>query len=171
MQAIRLLFQAETGLVNETRQVSDVIHFSYRMEFLNVNMPPLPSSLGSVPATASLKDFARRLAALRKEKGLTQQQLADRIQTHVQQLKRYEAGSSQPTLDAIRKLAIALGVTSDQLLFGKDERGPDDELRLQFEAVTRFDPEEKQVVRSLLEGMILKHEARRWQTVSNGERK
>jgi adenylate kinase family enzyme len=32
-------------------------------------------------------------------------------------------------------------------LLGKDERGADDELRLQFEAVSRFDPEEKHVVR------------------------
>jgi transcriptional regulator with XRE-family HTH domain len=111
------------------------------------------------------------VAALRRERGLTQQQLADRIQSHVQQLKRYEGGSSQPTLDVIRKLAVALGVTSDQLLFGKDERGPDDELRLQFEAVSQFDAEEKQVVRSLLEGMILKHEARRWSGVTSGERK
>jgi transcriptional regulator with XRE-family HTH domain len=141
------------------------------MEFLIVNAPAFPSYPGNVPVTASLTDFAQRLAALRKQKGLTQQQLADRIQTHVQQLKRYEAGSSQPTLDVIRKLAIALGVTSDQLLFGNDERGPDDELRLQFEAISRFDPEEKQVVRSLLEGMILKHEARRWSGVNNGERK
>jgi transcriptional regulator with XRE-family HTH domain len=87
-------------------------------------------------------------------------------------VKRYEAGSSQPTLDVIRNLAKALSVTSDQLLFGRDERGPDDDLRLQFEAVSRFDPEEKQVVRSVLEGMILKHEARRWQNLSNGgERK
>jgi hypothetical protein len=44
---------------------------------------------------------------------------------------------------------------------------------LQVEAVSRFDEEEERVVRSLLEGLILKHEARRWQTVSNngGERK
>jgi len=55
------------------------------------------------------------------------------------------------------------------LLFGKDQRGPDDDLRLQFEAVSRFDEEGKRVVRSLLEGVILKHEARRWQTVSSGE--
>jgi transcriptional regulator with XRE-family HTH domain len=80
----------------------------------------------------------------------------------VVQLRRYEGGASQPTLDVIRKLAIALGVSADLLLFGKDQRGPDDELRLQFEAVSRFDPEEKKVVRSLLDGMILKHEARRW---------
>jgi hypothetical protein len=66
---------------------------------------------------------------------------------------------------------VVLGVTSDQLLFGKNERGPDEELRLQFEAVSQFDAEEKQVVRSLLEGMILKHEARRWSTLTNGERK
>jgi len=52
------------------------------------------------------------------------------------------------------------------------KRSPDDDFRLQFEAVSRFNEEEKHVVRSLLEGMILKHEARRGQTVSkSGERK
>jgi len=53
-------------------------------------------------------------------------------------------------------------VSADLLLFGESGRGPDDDLKLQFEAVSHFDPEEKKVVRSLLEGMILKHEARRW---------
>jgi hypothetical protein len=48
------------------------------------------------------------------------------------------------------------------LLFAKDERGPDDELKLQFEAVSRLDPEEKKVIRSLLDSMILRHEAKRW---------
>ena len=88
-------------------------------------------------------------------------------------MRRYEAGTSQPTLDVTRKLSTALQVSADMLLFGSDERGPDDDLRLQFEAVSRFDEEEKRVVRSLLEGMILKHEARRWQNVSTngGERK
>jgi transcriptional regulator with XRE-family HTH domain len=141
------------------------------VEILTVNRLSCPSYLGVVAGTPSLLDFAQRLATLRKEKGLTRQQLADRIQSHVQQLKRYEAGSSQPTLDVIRKLAVVLGVTSDQLLFGKNERGPDEELRLQFEAVSQFDAEEKQVVRGLLKGMILKHEARRWSTLTNGERK
>jgi transcriptional regulator with XRE-family HTH domain len=110
----------------------------------------------------SAVEFPQQLAALRKQRGLTQQQLAERIGIHVVQLRRYEAGSSQPTLDVIRKISTALQVSADMLLFGKDERGPDDELRLQFEAVSRFDPEEKHVVRSLLDGMILKHEARRW---------
>ena len=79
----------------------------------------------------------------------------------VLQIRRYESGASQPTLDSIRRLALALGVTTDELIFDKDERGPDEELRLQFEAISRFDPEEKKIVEALLEGMILKHEAKR----------
>jgi transcriptional regulator with XRE-family HTH domain len=159
------------GIFLKTYKDPHMILFKYHMQSRRVNTslpPPFPAF---VAHTDSRGDFHKRLAALRKERGLTQQALADRVECHVQQLKRYEAGSSQPTLDVIRNLATALSVTSDRLLFGKDERGPDDDLRLQFEAVSRFDPEEKQVVRSVLEGMILKHEARRWQNVSNGERK
>jgi transcriptional regulator with XRE-family HTH domain len=142
------------------------------MKSLPANASPPPPDAAFVARPASKSDFHERLAALRTERGLTQQALAGRVECHVQQLKRYEAGSSQPTLDVIRKIATALQVSADVLLFGKDERGPDDDLRLQFEAVSRFDEEEKRVVRSLLEGMILKHEARRWQSVSTaGERK
>ena len=140
---------------------------------LPVNTSALSIYLGYVSKqVASNVNFPQRLAERRKLHSLTQQQLADRIGMHVVQLRRYEAGTSQPTLDVICNLATALQVSADMLLFGQDERGPDDDLRLQFEAVSRFDEDEKRVVRSLLEGMILKHEARRWQSVSNGtERK
>jgi transcriptional regulator with XRE-family HTH domain len=102
------------------------------------------------------------VVALRKQKGMTQQQLAERIGVHVAQIRRYEAGTSQPTLDVVRSLAVALGVSADELLFAKDERGPDEALKLQFEAVSRFDPETKKVVQQVLESMILQQEARRW---------
>ncbi len=132
---------------------------------LEVNTSVLSPYLGSVAP-----EFPQHLAALRKQHGLTQQALAERVGIHVVQLRRYEAGTSQPTLDVIRKLATALSVSADLLLFGKDQRGPDDDLRLQFEAVSRFDADEKQVVRSLLEGMILKHEARRWSSANSKEK-
>lgn len=115
-----------------------------------------------VPKNLNTNGFPARMAELRKEKGFTQQQLAERVGVHVQQLKRYEAGISQPTLDVIRNLAMTLGVSSDQLLFGKDERGPDESLKLQFEAVSKFDPEAKKVVQQVLDSMILQQEARRW---------
>ena len=106
--------------------------------------------------------FPERLVAIRKERNLTQQALAGLARCGISQLKRYELGTSQPTLDAIKRLAQALRVTSDLLLFGKDERGPDDDLRLQFEAVSRFDPDSKRVVKQILDSMILQQEARRW---------
>jgi hypothetical protein len=59
-------------------------------------------------------------------------------------------------------LAVALGVSADELLFAEDERGPSDDLNLQFEAVSRFDPEAKKVVQQVLDSMILQQEARRW---------
>lgn len=106
--------------------------------------------------------FPDRLAKLRKDKGLTQQVLADLVGMHVIQIHRYESGSSQPTLEAIRKMALALSVSADELVFDRDERNPDEDLRLQFEAITRFDPEERKVAKALLESLILRHEARRW---------
>ena len=143
---------------------------------LEVNTFALPPYLGVVSYQgASTLDFPQQLASLRKHHGLTQRALAERVGIHVVQLRRYEGGTSQPTLDVIRRLATALSVSADLLLFGKNERGPDEDLRLQFEAVSHFDADEKQVVCSLLEGMILKHEARRWSSVNgganNGERK
>lgn len=102
-------------------------------------------------------DFPERLVALRKQKLLTQQALADLLGVSVSILKRYEAGRAQPTLPVLRRLAVALSVSADVLLFDKDERGPDDTLRLQFEAVSLFPSDEKKIIQALLDGMIVKH--------------
>lgn len=48
------------------------------------------------------------------------------------------------------------------LVFDIDERGPDDDLRLPFEAAAQLDPDEKRLVRELIEGLVLKREVRRW---------
>lgn len=105
-------------------------------------------------------DFPQRLAGLRKEKQLTQQALADLAGVHVIQIKRYEAGTTQPTLEVLRKLALGLSVSADRLVFGDDGRGPDEDLRLHFEAASRLDPQEKEMLKSLVEGMLLKHQAK-----------
>jgi transcriptional regulator with XRE-family HTH domain len=106
--------------------------------------------------------FAERLVALRKQYGLTQQALADRAEIHVTLLRRYEGGKTQPNIDTLRRIALALSISADLLLFDEDERGPSDELRLQFEATQRLTDEEKTTVKRVLEGLLLAHEARRW---------
>ena len=78
-------------------------------------------------------DFPHRLSTLRRERGLTQPALADRISIHVSQLRRYEAGTSQPTLDVLRRLATELAISADVLLFDPEERTiPDDLLVSRF---------------------------------------
>jgi transcriptional regulator with XRE-family HTH domain len=108
--------------------------------------------------------FHKRIAALRKERGLTQQAVADDVGVHVTMLRRYEAGTAQPTLDVLKKLARALRVSADVLIFDADERGPGDDFRLYFEALAKLDEKEKAVVREVLEALLLKHDARRWAT-------
>jgi transcriptional regulator with XRE-family HTH domain len=103
-------------------------------------------------------EFPERLTALRKARGLTQQALADLIFVTVLQIHRYENGSSQPTLDVIRRLAVALGVSADGLVFDEQERGPSDDLRYQFETVARMSEDEQDVVRKVLDALIIKNQ-------------
>lgn len=105
-------------------------------------------------------DFAHRLAAARKHVGLTQQALADRIGTHVIQIRRYEAGTSVPTPDVLRYIPIGFSVIDS--VFDEHERGPRDDVALAIEAAHDLTAHEAATVRELLEAMLLKHEARRW---------
>lgn len=110
--------------------------------------------------------FPQRLSTLRKARGLTQRALAELVDLSLIQIHRYEAGTAQPSLEGIRKLARALRVSADALVFEQDERGPDEALRLQFEALTQFTPEEKHAAKALLDALILQHQARKWASAS-----
>ena len=109
-----------------------------------------------------LMSIARRIAELRKQKSLTQQALAEAIGLHVTQVKRYEAGTSQPSLEALKKIAKTLRVTTDSLIFEESELAPDSDLTLQFQAISSMPKKQQEVIKQLLEGMIIKYEAERW---------
>jgi transcriptional regulator with XRE-family HTH domain len=111
--------------------------------------------------------FPQRLASLRKQQGLTQQALAERVGVHVTGLRRYEAGTAQPTLDVLRRIAVSLSVSADTLVFDDDERGPSDEgLRLRLEALERLDDSDKAMVKALLDAVLLRADAKRWTRAS-----
>ncbi len=104
--------------------------------------------------------FADRLTHLRKQRGLTQAALGKLSKITKTQIYRYESGISKPTLDAIKSIAIALSVTSDQLIFEENERTPDSSLSLLLEGVSQLDPDEKHTVKEMIEGILLKHQAK-----------
>ena len=113
-------------------------------------------------------DFSNRLSQLRKLRGLTQQAIADNIDLHVNQIKRYEAGTAQPTLETLVRLAKALHVTLDELVFNDDERGPSKDFKMQFEALSQFNDREKLIARELLDSLILKHTANQLAATGTG---
>ena len=107
--------------------------------------------------------FPTRLTALRKARGLTQQQMADQLGTHVSQLKRYEYGTSQPTVEVFKRITLALNVSADELLFEPGERGPrKEDLKFQFEAVSRLSKKEQETVRLVIDSILLMHDAKRY---------
>ena len=74
----------------------------------------------SIPNTAGNKmnnsSFGQRLKTLRKSKGLTQEELADRLELSIMTVRRWEWGERTPRIDDIKKLAHALGVPDSDLL-------------------------------------------------------
>ena len=65
--------------------------------------------------------LGRRIARLRKDRGLVQKQLAARAGTSTSQISRYERGAAEPSLLSLLPLCQALGVTPNDLLLGLGE--------------------------------------------------
>lgn len=105
--------------------------------------------------------FPERITKLRTQRKISFPELAERTGIHVTQLRRYEKGESQPTLDTLRKLAIALNVPGDMLLFEEEERQPPENFVLQFEALAQLGIEDKQAIRSIIDGLIMRNQAKR----------
>lgn len=112
--------------------------------------------------SSSQMAFRTRLVSLRKHNGLTQEALAAASGVHVSQIRRYEAGKAEPTLDILRKLARALAVPGDALLFDPDERGPQiGTFRMRLEAIDQLDQDERHVIEQVLDGLLVKRGVRR----------
>ena len=62
------------------------------------------------------QNFSERLKTFRKQKGLTQQQLADLLNVSNKSVSRWESAGGYPDIELLPALAKALGVTVDELL-------------------------------------------------------
>ena len=57
----------------------------------------------------------------RQRKGLTQTQLSDKSGIDSNMISRYERNTATPTLDTVKRLALGLDITVDELLNGPSE--------------------------------------------------
>ena len=89
-------------------------------------------------------EFGERLRTLRKEKKLTQQQLASMIGVKNSVISFYEMGDRTPSPEVIKKLASVLHVSTDFLL-GIDKQEAID--------VSGLEESDKALVRTLIDAL------------------
>ncbi len=68
--------------------------------------------------------LGKRIAALRREKGLKQDELAEKLGVSAQAVSKWENDQTCPDISLLPSLAKTLGVSVDELLSGKQENAP-----------------------------------------------
>ena len=68
--------------------------------------------------------IGKRIGLLRRQKGLTQEELASHMGVSPQAVSKWENDQTCPDISALPKLAGLLGVSVDELLSGKQELAP-----------------------------------------------
>ena len=84
--------------------------------------------------------IGKRIAHFRKEKGLTQEELAGHMGISPQAVSKWENDQTCPDISALPKLAKLFGVTVDELLEGKEA----------LPAVRMLPPEQRKDIKDML---------------------
>ena len=66
-------------------------------------------------------DFNNRLYQLRKQKGLSQEELANRLNVSRQTISKWEVGDSTPDMEKLVAICDLFDVSLDNLVMGKDD--------------------------------------------------
>jgi len=103
-------------------------------------------------------ELGARIAELRKELGLTQQQLADALETTQQQVASYEIARLRVPASMLPRLARVLGVTLEMLI-GEEppqaaRRGPTPKLQQQLERLSSLPKPKQRAIMQVLEAML-----------------
>lgn len=105
------------------------------------------------------KELGSRIAELRKEQGLTQTQLAERLGIAQQTLAHYEVGRLRVAAPMLPGLAQLLGTTIEALIGqsaprAANKRGPAPRLQQQLERLSALPKPKQRAVMEVLESML-----------------
>ncbi|MBP3594234.1 MAG: helix-turn-helix transcriptional regulator [Lachnospiraceae bacterium] len=124
------------------------------------------------------ENIGKFIAKLRKEKKLTQEQLAERLGVHNRSVSRWENGNSMPDYAVLPMLANELGVSVAELVEGKkketksfllNEAAYKESYRILIEVSQNeaegekyTDKEKQEIVEQLLNGMACKEDVKKY---------
>lgn len=103
--------------------------------------------------------FGDNVKKIRVEKNISQQELADIVGIHSTHVSRYERNMAQPSVEIAKKMAEALNVSVDTLIYGQqDEKAKnnlkDADLLNLFTKVQLLDKQDLTAVKSMLKAYI-----------------
>jgi len=84
-------------------------------------------------------EFLTRLKDLRRQSGLSQEQLANRIGVSRQAISKWESGTGRPEIEKLVALADVFAVSVDALLGGGAATSNGDSGEYRYESVTNYD--------------------------------
>jgi transcriptional regulator with XRE-family HTH domain len=105
------------------------------------------------------KAFGKRLKMLRKQKGLTQKELAAKLDIGFSQFNKYECGIHIPPAEKLIELSRILNVSLDYLLTGNEIDTSMHNLRLieRMQKLQDFQEKDIEAILNVMDAMILKH--------------
>lgn len=117
------------------------------------------------PPSGEAPPFSRRLAALRKDRGLTQQQLAEGLGVKLSLIAYYERRARNPSLEVAGKFAAFFDVPIATLVDEKHQhartkRGPPSELELRLERLRRLPRTKQEMILAMLDAALAQADAR-----------
>ena len=72
------------------------------------------------PESATVMEFHEKLQKLRKQKGLTQEELAQQLFVSRTAVSKWESGRGYPNIESLKDLAAFFSVSLDELLSGEE---------------------------------------------------
>lgn len=67
-------------------------------------------------------NIGNNIKRLRKEKGMSQEQLAEQLIVTHQAVSKWETGNAQPDIDTLKKLSEIFGVPIEELIYERSEK-------------------------------------------------
>lgn len=112
-----------------------------------------------------LMNLAEKITSLRKQHNWSQKELAEKLGVHKNHVNRYEKGGSSPSIDALKRMAMIFGVSTDYFLFDKGDSVAGAKLKNQallnrFEKVEEMELQDKEAIMTILDGMIIKNQVK-----------
>ncbi len=107
----------------------------------------------------TLMSFGDNLKKIRAEKDISQGDLAKMIDVHATHISRYERNLTSPTIEVAKKIADALEVSTDTLIYGSNEqiitsKLNDTELLQLFNKVQVLNKEDITSIKAMLKAFV-----------------